>query len=296
MAELRIGGQAVVEGVSMRSDHFLATSVRLKNGKIKSHVKKFISITDKHKYLNIPLIRGVIGLFEVMGIGMKEITWSSNQALDMDEQMTKKELFLMIGFSIIFGLGLFKLLPWFLANIFGPMIQNNLSTINIIDGLFKILILSIYLGLISLMPDVKRLFEYHGAEHKVVSCSESKMKLTPKNAKKFTTIHPRCGTTFIIWVFLFSILFYMLIPLSLGFWGNFGIRILMLPLIAGVSYEIIRLSGKYYSKSKIVRFLVWPGLQFQRLTTREPNLKQLEVSINSLNECLRKEKSFKKAV
>jgi len=294
MSDLKIGGQAVVEGVTMRSNHYIATAVRKSDGTIKKRIRKFISFTDRHKAANIPFIRGIFSLVEVMILGFKEITWSSNQAIDENEKITTKEIVFMIVFSLIFGIALFKLLPWFLATTIIPLIKKQSTTVNILDALFKIIILSTYLFVISLMPDVKRLFQYHGAEHKSVTCHEKKIKLTPKNAQKFTTIHPRCGTTFIIWVFLFSMLFYMLIPISLGFWMNFLVRILLLPLIAGVSFEVIRLSGKYYYKSKIVRIIVWPGLQFQRLTTREPDLKQLEVAIASLNACLDKEKKMAK--
>lgn len=289
MAELRIGGQAVIEGVTMRSDHYITTSVRKDDGSIKSKTKKFISITDKHKFLNLPFIRGPINLAEVVGIGLKEITWSSNQALGEDEKMTTKEMIFMIAFSLIFGLALFKLLPWFLATLAIPIADGNIA-VNILDALIKTVILVGYLLIITLMPDIKTLFRYHGAEHKSVSCFEAKKKLTPRNAQKFSTIHPRCGTTFIIIVFFVSMIFYVFIPLKLGFWLNFLIRILLLPIIAGFSYELIRFSGKYYKKSWVVRALIWPGLQFQRLTTKQPTLKQLEVAIASLNACISKEK------
>lgn len=274
----------------MRSDNFIATSVRKENGKIKTHSRKFISVIDKHKLLNLPLIRGVIMLFELMIQGTKELFWSSNESTDEHEELTKKEIFLTVFLSIAIVLLIFKLLPFYLAN----LISNGSSTwlFNLIDGLIKIIIMMCYLYFISFMPDVKTLYEYHGAEHKAVACYESKKKLTPANAIKFSRIHPRCGTTFVFLVFFVSIFFYVLIPLQTQFWLNYLIRILLLPLIAGVTYEVIRLSGKYYSKSRLVRALIWPGLQFQRITTREPSLEQLEVSISSLKECIQKEKSL----
>lgn len=293
MSDLKIGGQAIIEGVTMRSNQYIASSVRKTDGTIKTRTRKFISIIDKHKILNLPFVRGIISLIEVMIMGFKEITWSSNQAIGEDEQLTTKELVFMIIFSAVFGIALFKLLPWFLATTISPLVEGKSATVNILDALFKLIILSGYMFAISLMPDIRRLFQYHGAEHKVVTCHEKGIKLTPKNAQKFSTIHPRCGTTFIVWVFLFSMVFYMIIPLSYGFWMNFLLRILLLPLIAGVSYEVIRISGKYYYKNVIVRIIVWPGLQFQRLTTRQPTLKQLEVSIASLNACIVQEKKTK---
>jgi len=285
---IRIGGQAVVDGVMMRSDNYISTSVRKTNGQIKTRSRKFISITDKNKFLNLPLLRGLIMLFELMIQGTKELLWSSNESADEHEQLTKKDIILTVILSLVIVLLVFKLLPFYLAGLLSK--GSNTWYFNLIDGVIKIAIMMIYLHAISLMPDVKTLYKYHGAEHKAVACYESKKKLTPKNAIKFSRIHPRCGTTFVFLVFFVSIFFYVLIPLQTQFWLNYVIRILLLPIIAGVTYELIRLSGKYYSSNKLVRILVWPGLQFQRITTREPSLEQLEVSIASLNACVKKEK------
>ncbi len=291
MGELRIGGQAVMNGVMMRSKNYIATSVRKKDGRIKTKTRKFVSITDKHKILGAPFIRGIFMLFELMIQGMKELTWSSNESTDdEDEKLSKKEIVFTIILSIIFALALFKLLPWFLANTISRFFIATSASLNVLDALLKVLILAAYVYLISLMPDIKNLFRYHGAEHKAVSCYESGKKLTPKNADKFSVIHPRCGTTFIIIVFFISIFFYMLIP-TMDFWKNYLFRVLLLPVIAGFSYEIIRLGGKYYYKNAFVRIIMWPGLQFQRLTTRQPDLRQLEVSIKSLNAAIKKEKA-----
>lgn len=289
MKELKIGGQAVVDGVMMRSSHHVATSVRTKNGKIKTRTRNFTSLTDNNKLLGQPIIRGAVSLFEVIQLGYQEITWSSNQNLGKKEKLSTKEKIFMIIFSLVFGIALFKLLPLFLATRIIPLEEGS-WTVNLLDAIIKTLILVGYMIIIGLMPDIKTLYQYHGAEHKSVSCYESKNKLIPENAQKFSTIHPRCGTTFIIIVFLISMIFYIFIPLKLGFWLNFIIRILLLPIIAGISFEIIRLSGKYYYKNKLVRIIMWPGLQFQRLTTREPSLKQIEVAIASLKACTSKEK------
>lgn len=289
MKELKIGGQAVVEGVMMRSAHYVSTSVRTKNGKIKTKTRKFNSLTENNKILGLPIIRGAVSLFEVIQLGYQEITWSSNQSLGKKEKINNKEKIFMILFSLIFGLALFKLLPLFLATRIIPLEEGSWA-VNLLDALIKTLILVGYMVVIGLISDIKNLYQYHGAEHKAVSCYESKKKLTPENAQKFSTIHPRCGTTFIIIVFLISMLLYIFIPLNLGFWLNFLIRILLLPIIAGISFEIIRISGKYYYKNLFVRIIMWPGLQFQRLTTRQPSLKQIEVAIASLNACMSKEK------
>ncbi|MCC7574752.1 DUF1385 domain-containing protein [Candidatus Woesearchaeota archaeon] len=288
--KVRIGGQAVVEGVMMRSDNFISTAVRTEKGEVKKRTRRFNSLTEKHRFLGLPFVRGVFMLFELMGIGLKEISWSAEQAGE-DEPLTKKEMFFTFALSLLLVLSIFKLLPWFLANFFTG--SSSLVGVNVVDGILKLLIFIIYLFLISLLPDVKRLYEYHGAEHKVVACYESGLKLTPSNANKFSRLHPRCGTTFVFVVFLIGILVYLLIPLNTGFWGNYFIRIMLLPLIAGISYELLRLEGKYYCKSRIVRILMWPGIQFQRLTTRNPSLKQLSVAITSLNECIKSENSLK---
>ena len=289
--KVRIGGQAVVEGVMMRSDNFISTTVRNDKGELKKRTRRFNSITEKNKFLALPFIRGFVMLFELMSLGFKEISWSAQQSGD-DEPLSKKEMFFTFALSIIIVLAFFKFLPWFLANVFTD--SSSLLGVNVLDGVLKIFIFVIYLFLISLLPDVKRLYEYHGAEHKVVACYESGLPLTPKNADKFSKLHPRCGTTFVFVVFLIGILVYLTIPLSFGLWGNYALRILFLPLIAGIAYEIIRLEGKYYCKSKIVRILMWPGIQFQRLTTREPSLKQLSVAISSLNSCIAEEKKLAK--
>ena len=288
--KIKIGGQAVVEGVMMRSDNFVSTTVRDEKNKLRNRTRRFNSLTEKNKFLGLPFVRGFITLFEVMGLGLKEISWSAQQ-VDDEEPISRSEMFFSFALSIVLVLSIFMLLPWFLANFLSG---SSLIGVNVIDGVIKILLFIAYLLLISRMPDVRRLFEYHGAEHKVVACFESGKKLTPKNAQNFSKLHPRCGTTFVFVVFLVGILIYLLIPLGTGFWGNYFWRILLLPVIAGLSYELIRLEGKYYDKSKFVRRIVWPGMQFQRLTTREPSLKQLGVAISSLNSCISAEKKLKK--
>lgn len=294
MPELKIGGQAVIEGVTMRSENFLCTSVRKEDGSIKQKLMSFKSITQTNKFWGLPFFRGVVNLVEMMRIGFGEIQWSGNQAVGEEEELSKKEVFFTVLISIIIGLAVFKFLPWSVANLIRDATGSSYVLLNVIDGLLKIIIIAGYLFLIGLMPDVKTLFQYHGAEHKAVNCYEKGLKLTPKNAQKFTTMHPRCGTTFVIIVFVVSIFVYVLLPESFGFWVNLGLRILLLPVVAGIAYEIIRLSGKYYHKSLLVRIIMWPGLQFQRLTTNEPTLDQLEVSIASLNACMKEELKIRK--
>jgi len=287
--KIRIGGQAVSDGVMMRSDNYVSTAVRTYNGKIVSRTREYHSITERNKFFSIPIIRGAITLFEVVGLGLKEITWASNKSLKKEERLTKKEVAFAMVLSVVIALVIFKLVPWSLANIFNRFFGIDGVVLNILDAVFKIIIMIVYFSLLGFSTEVKTLFSYHGAEHKTVACFESGKKLSPENAIKFSRIHPRCGTTFVFIVFIVGLFFYIFIPPAAGFWLNFLMRILLLPLIAGVAYEIIRLEGKYYDK-KLVRILIWPGLQFQRLTTRNPSKKQIEVAIVALNACLKKEK------
>ncbi len=288
--KIRIGGQAVTDGVMMRSDNYLSTAVRTPNGKIKVRSRKYKSLTEKNWFLGLPFIRGMILLVEMMIMGLKETTWASNINLKKEDKLSKKEMILAVVFALVIVLLIFKLLPWFMANIFSKAIGVGGIGLNIMDAALKIIILVIYFIILGRSKEIRNLFSYHGAEHKSVACYEARKKLTPENASKFSRIHPRCGTTFIFIVFIVGILFYVFIPPKAGFWLNYLIRILLLPIIAGVAYEIIRLGGRFYETSVVVRVIMWPGLQFQRLTTKEPNKKQLEVAIAVLNACIQKEK------
>lgn len=289
-APLMIGGQAVMEGVMMKSRHHIATSVRTPNGKISTRHRKHISVLEKTGLGKIPFVRGAIVLFETMIIGLQELNWSTNASIgEEEEKLSSLALAATLAFSIVLALLLFKLLPFALASLIANSASQGTWVLNILDGILKLIIFISYIALISNMQDVKRLFMYHGAEHKAVNCYEAKKKLTPKNAKPFTLLQPRCGTTFVIYVFAISILVYVLIPLDFGFWFNYLIRIALLPVIAGVAYEWIRFSGKYYKKSAFIRAISEPGMLFQRLTTREPDLKQLEVGITALEKVLHEE-------
>ncbi len=286
--KIRIGGQAVVNGVMMRSDNYVSTAVRKPDGKISVRSREYHSVTERKNILSWPFIRGIIILFEVVILGLKELTWASNKTMKKDEQLSKKEVAFAMILSIFIAIVIFKLVPWALANVLDKVLRVGGITLNVLDAVLKIIILVAYFSILGFSQDVKTLFSYHGAEHKTVSCYEKKKSLTPENAIKFSRIHPRCGTTFVFIVFIVGLFFYILIPISAGFWLNLLVRIMLLPLIAGVAYELIRLEGKYY-ENKIVKIIIWPGLQFQRLTTRNPSKKQIEVAIAALNECIKKE-------
>jgi uncharacterized protein YqhQ len=295
--ELAIGGQAVIEGVLMRTNEKYAIAVRQPNGRIIVKKEKYISRTKKNKFLGLPLIRGVIMLWETLLLGYKALTFSANQAL-IDEDQDKKnkgkankkqekqelgtpELVITLIISIVFALALFKFLPLLIATFFKNKVGGSNLLFNIIDGLAKFTILILYLVAISTMKDVKRLFQYHGAEHKSVHCYEENKKLTVENVKKDPKAHARCGTTFILVVLFLSIIVYLFIPFNTNFWLKLLIRILFLPVIAGISYEWIKFSGKH-TGNFFAKILIGPGLLVQRLTTREPDDKQIEVAIKAL--------------
>jgi len=279
------GGQAVIEGVLIRSQHKLAIAVRRPSGKISVKKEKIISIADRHAFLRWPFVRGLFNLAQMLVIGFRALIHSANETMDkIEEELTYLEIVFSIVLAIGFALLFFKLFPLMIAQFFYnrfPFVAQSNIVFNLIDGITKIILFVLYVFIISLMRDVKRLFEYHGAEHKAVNCYEAGEDITIKNVKKYPTLHPRCGTNFILIVFLFSILVYTFIPKDYSFWLKFGLRILLLPVIAGVSYELLKLTGKYRD-NWLMRAVAFPGLAVQLITTREPDEKQIEVSIAAL--------------
>lgn len=305
--DFAVGGQAVIEGVMMRSPNYVAVAVRKSKGMITIKDESFKSLGSKIKPFGLPLIRGVVNLFEMMIVGMRMLNYSANESLDesedtspAEEKLTLKEKIFMgvsFAFSIVFALGLslflFKFLPlWItdsLSRVF-PILNEQYILFNIIDGILKTSFFIIYIAVLSLMPAIKRVFEYHGAEHKSIYTYEKGLPLTPENAKLQSRFHPRCGTSFILIVILISILIYTFVPRQEDFIANFGLRLLFLPLIAGISYEFLKWSAKKQN-SRTIKLLISPGLWFQHLTTREPDLKQLEVALSALKKTLELEES-----
>jgi len=258
-----------------KSKDKIAVAVRKPDGKIKVKTDKYKSLTEKFPF-SLPFIRGMIVLIETLILGIKTLNYSTNENLGdaKEEQLSGFALFLSLLLSIVLAIFLFKFLPLLGAQLLP--IENN-YLFNLVEGVIKITILVGYIWLISLMPDVKTLYQYHGAEHKVINAYENK---DLKNAKKYTTLHPRCGTSFIIFVVFISILVYILIPMDFSFWVKLGLRLLFLPVIAGIAYELIKLSGRF-RKNPILKLIVYPGLLLQRITTKEPTDKQLEVSMKA---------------
>jgi uncharacterized protein YqhQ len=278
---LEIGGQAVIEGVMMKSKKKIVTSIR-KGKKIKTKVRRFKSLTERYLICRLPIIRGIISLFEMVIIGMKELTWSADQQAEKKEgKLSGFQLILTFAFAILATIGMFIVAPYYLTKIFMKDIG---IVFNLIDGVFRIIIFILYLVVIGLMADMKRVFQYHGAEHKSVNCYEAGKKLNVANVKKYSTIHVRCGTSLLVFVIIISILLFSLIK-DPRWYVNIPLRILLVPLIMGISFEIIKLSSRF-KKNIILRAMLAPGLWTQKLTTREPDAKQIEVAIQSLKKAL----------
>jgi uncharacterized protein YqhQ len=308
--DFAVGGQAVIEGIMMRSPNNLVIAVRKKAGHIKYKKRNYQTLTQRYRLLNIPILRGIINLFEMMGVGTSAINFSANEMIEDEMTEEEKEKYkgenrsfwakliegLMYVFSFVIAIALaiflFKFLPLGMASLLEnnfPYIKENYMLFNLIDGLTKILIFITYIYALTLGKSFRRLFEYHGAEHKSIFAYEKKLPLTVENAKKQTRFHPRCGTSFIFVVILFSILVYTVVPRQETFVGNLGTRIALLPFIAGISYEYLKLSAKYANRG-LIKLMIMPGLWFQKLTTSEPDDKQIEVGLGSLKEALEMEK------
>jgi len=293
-----MGGQAVMEGVMMRSGNCTAVTVRRPDGTMVTKRSPFTAPKDKHPWMGKPFIRGVVNMATMLYFGMNTLEDSTRMLGMLDEEPTKFEKWLAeklgksvdkivmgvaIVLAVILSIGLFMAIPAGVESVLRAAGMKPLGY-TLLGGLVKILILMGYMIAVGFVPDVRRTFQYHGAEHKSVHCFESKLGLTPENAQTFSRLHPRCGTAFLLIVFSISILLFLalniLVPIS-----NYFLRLLfhlaMLPIVAGVSYEV--LMGLAHSNSGIARILRWPGLQMQRLTTREPDASMLECAIVSVN-------------
>lgn len=287
--DVLVGGQAVIEGVLMRNKDRLAIAVRKPDETVSLKKLRTGSLVNKYKILKMPFVRGVVNLVETLVLGTKALNYSANESLgEEEEKLSTLTMFLTTGFAFLLGIGLFILLPLWITKFLHSEVG---YVFNIIDGFFRLAIFLVYLLAISMMDDVKRLFQYHGAEHKSVNCYEAGKALTVKNVKKFTTLHRRCGTTFLMFVLAISIVIFTFI-VSESFWVQFGGRLLLMPVVAGTSYEILKLGAKYPS-NPIVNALLQPGFLLQKITTREPDEKQIEVAIKALKAVVGKEKRAK---
>ena len=294
MKRARIGGQAVIEGVMMKNMDRYAVSVRKPNGKIETKVEECVSFAEKHPLFQLPVFRGMVNFLESMVIGMKTLNYSASFYEDEEEQTesrTEQLLEKILGekaekiimgivlvFSLAISIGLFMILPYIASEALGKLIRNE-YVILFMEGIIRIAIFLGYIVLISRMEDIKRVFMYHGAEHKTINCLEAGVPLTPENVDNFSRLHKRCGTSFIFIVMIISMVFFFFIRVD-TIWLRIVLRLLFLPLVAGVSYEFIRLAGS--SDHPLVQIFSKPGLALQRLTTKEPDHSMIEVAIASV--------------
>lgn len=276
---MNIGGQALVEGVLIRSNNYVSTAVNVK-GKIVSRVYRKENLASKYKKLYV--IRGVLALWDMLSLGFKELIRSAETV--ENEKASFWELFISIGLAIILSVVFFILIPLYLSK----LITSNNFMFNLVDGLLRVLIFVGYVFVISLFKDVRRTFEYHGAEHKAIACFENKEKLSVNNIKKYSPIHERCGTAFIFIVLIVSVFVFSLI--QGGFWQKFLGRLVLIPLVAGISYEILKLNARY--KFFLFKVFVIPGVFMQYITTREPDNMQIKTALTAVQNILKKEKHF----
>ncbi|MGD8400621.1 MAG: DUF1385 domain-containing protein [Bacillota bacterium] len=287
-SEFQYGGQAVIEGVMMRGREYLAVAVRNNRGEIVIKKEPVSSVTKKYPCLKWPFLRGVIALGESFMVGMKALLFSADQFME-DETESKLSVWetgAMIAVALAMTVVLFVILPLAGRSLLGKILPGAVWG-NIIESVLRMATLFAYIISISFMKDIQRVFQYHGAEHKTINAFEAKQDLTVENLKKFTTFHPRCGTSFLLFVVIVSAVFFSFLKYD-TIWMRLASRIALLPVVAGISYEIIKLAGKNQD-FLLLRWLSAPGMWLQRLTTREPDDQQMEVAINSLVAVLKEE-------
>ena len=294
-----IGGSAVMEGVMMRGPKKIATAVRKPDGEIALDIREVSQLVTKYRVNKIPIVRGVFSFFDSMICSIRSLMWSAEFFEVEGEESTESKfdkwlenkfgdkikdivIYFSLFVSLVFSIGLFFILPNLVTGFAGKFIESN-ALKTLIEGIIRIGIFLGYVLLVSQMEDIKRVFQYHGAEHKTIFCYEAGLELTPENARSMPRLHPRCGTSFLVFVMIISIIMFSFISWD-NMWIRLGLRLLLLPVIAGLSYEVIRWAGK--SKSKIVCAISRPGMWLQKITTREPDDSQLEVAIKSMQAVL----------
>jgi uncharacterized protein YqhQ len=288
--DMLIGGQAVIEGVMMRSLTGYSVAVRQPDGGVAIRKDKLTSITQKYPFLKTPVLRGSVVLIQSLILGMRALNYSASVASageEGEEEMSNWAIAGSMGLALVLGVGLFILAPLGLTNLIRHYLMPEMGNFvyNAIDGVIRGIFFFVYVWSISLMDDIKRVFQYHGAEHKTVYTFEANEELTVENARGKSTLHPRCGTSFLMFVMVISIMVFSLIPSTAHFAVKFGARVVLIPLIAGLAYEIIRFSARHLA-NPVCKVLVRPGMWLQRITTKEPDDKQLEIAIIALKEAL----------
>jgi uncharacterized protein YqhQ len=276
------GGQAVLEGVMMRGSKAMAVAVRNPEGEIVTHVEPVNQALYSGPISRIPFLRGLTMLWDALGLGMRSLMFSADVALGEEEgaSFSGPVAWGTVAFSFAFGIGLFFVLPLVIVGFVDRLIESSLVS-NLLEGLIRLLLFVGYVWLIGLMPDIKRVFAYHGAEHKTINAYEAGAELTPATVQRFTTLHPRCGTAFLLSVVVISILLFSLLGRPV-LWLRILSRILLIPVVAGVAYEYIRFSARHLDKAWM-RAIAAPNLAMQRLTTRQPNEEMVEVAITAFH-------------
>ena len=272
------GGQAVIEGVLMRGQKAVAIAMRAPDGRIVVHQEKLGGIY-RSRVARLPFVRGVIMLWDALGLGMRALTIAANTQTGEDEKIEGPALYVTLAIALVFGVGLFFLLPAGLGSLSERLLGWNHWWSNVVEGLIRLALLVGYIWLIGYMPDIKRVFAYHGAEHKTINAYEAGAELTPESVARFSLQHPRCGTAFLLTLVLLSILVFALMGPLPPFW-RLASRVLLIPVLAGVALEYIRWTANHLD-SPVVRWLIKPNLALQSLTTREPDASMLEVAIAS---------------
>ena len=291
MKRTSIGGQAVLEGVMMRAPEGIAVAVR-KGGEIVKKYDPFVSASKRNKFFGLPVVRGVVSFVESLTIGMKTLTYSADVlGIEEEEKPSKFEEFIakktgkdamkvMMGFAVVvavaMAVGIFFILPNVLANFLRPLVASPFL-MNLIEGVTRLIIFLVYIVCISGMKDIRRVFMYHGAEHKVIACYEAEEELAVKNAREKTRLHPRCGTNYLLLVMVVSIIFFSFFGWSMNPFLRLLIRIGCIPIVAGLAYEVLKLAAK--SDNALCRAVRFPGLMLQKLTTREPEDEMIEVAL-----------------
>jgi uncharacterized protein YqhQ len=311
MKKTSIGGEALIEGVMMRGPDNIAIAIRKSDGEIIVEKKPIKPLARRHKFFKLPIVRGAVGIFESMIIGMRSLMYSA-EFVDLEEEEqtepSKFEKFIerlfgdklfdviiyaSVIFALVFGVAVFMLLPNIIAGFlhFNKETALGLISYNLFEGVIRIILFISYIALVSKVKDIQRVFQYHGAEHKTIHCYENEEELTVDNVKKYTTRHPRCGTAFLFVVMIISILVF-----SFSGWYstivNVLLRVLLMPLVAGLSYEVIKFAGR--SELKFMKLVSIPGLALQRFTTQEPDGSQIEVAIEALKNVLVEDKDADK--
>lgn len=278
-----VGGQAVIEGVMMRNANQMAMAVRQPDGEIVVEQKEINSLSTKYTMFKLPILRGMLALAEAMYYGMRSLSTSAQLSGSEEEELSDKEMAVTMIGAVLFAVCLFIVIPTFAVKYMREYI-NNIMLLNVAEGLLRLTIFLSYVFAISKFGDIRRVFQYHGAEHKTIHAYEADEPLDVEHIQKHTTLHPRCGTSFLLIVMLVSMCIFAFMGWP-SLWQRILARILLMPLVAGISYEIIRYAGRH-AQAGFMQWLIVPGLMLQKLTTREPDASQIEVAIEALKTVL----------